>query len=109
MDKTSSRDHDPGPVKEIAVTTATIDAQYSHPPLGRKMKYPTRACTVMMAVTMRPTTAMQHKGVSIPNASPSPASISVLIASNACLRGHFIPMLANQEAVAGMVFNLFSP
>jgi hypothetical protein len=33
-----SIENDPGPVTATAVATAIIDAQYSQPPFGKKMK-----------------------------------------------------------------------
>jgi hypothetical protein len=38
IDKALSTDHAPGPVSDSAAHTAMMDAQYSQPPFGRKMK-----------------------------------------------------------------------
>lgn len=70
-------------MRAIAVVTAIIDAQYSQPPLGRNMKYPTRACTVAIATNIRAITAMQDKGVANPRINSAPAMISVAAATNA--------------------------
>jgi hypothetical protein len=93
----------------MAVAIATIDAQYSHPPFGRNMKYPTRAWTVTIATVMRAITAMHDNGVARPTTKRAPAMISVLAAITACCFGHFIPMLLNHEAVPVMLFALLIP
>ena len=78
-----SIEHEPGPVMAMAVVTATIEAQYSHPPFGRNMKYPTRPCTVAIATDIRAITAMHARGVANPMISNAPAMISVAAAINA--------------------------
>ncbi len=107
--KALSNDHDPGPVTPTAVTTAIIDAQYSQPPFGKNMKYPTRAWTVAIATTMRATTAMHDTDVPNPRIRSTPAMISVALAIIACCLGHFIPMLLNQDAVPAILFALLMP
>lgn len=93
----------------IAVATATIDAQYSQPPFGRNMKYPTRAWTVAIATVIRAITAIQERGVANPTIKRTPAMISVASAIVACCLGHFIPMLLNHDAVPVMPFALLMP
>jgi hypothetical protein len=105
----SSSDHDPGPVTLTAVATATTDAQYSQPPFGKKMKYPTRAWTVTIATVIRAIIAAELRGVAKPMSNPTPASISTVAANKACFLAHFIPILENQEAVPAILLALLIP
>jgi hypothetical protein len=109
MPQALSIDQDPGPVTAIAVVTAMIEAQYSQPPFGKKMKYPTRAWTVIIATDMSATTAIQDSGVANPITNRTPATISAVVATIACCFGHFIPILPNHDAVPEIPFALLMP
>ncbi len=105
-----SSDASPAPVSEMTAATTAIDAQYSQPPFGRKMKNPTRQWTVTMATSIIAMTAAEERGVTNPAAIISPAPISVAAAVIACAMGHFRPMDENQPDVpANPFFTLFTP
>ena len=76
-----------------------IDAQYSHPWLGLKMKKPTFQWATTMATSITPMMPAAAHGVSRPAASRSPAPISVHAASLAWSAGQRMPMLVNQPTV----------
>jgi len=90
----------PGPVIAIPVATTARTNTYSQP--SATLKNPLGRCTVQPATTISPTTPAAASGVSRPTASIRPATISVMVASQAWNRPGRIPMESNQRPVPGI-------
>ena len=84
MSKAWSSDHSPGPIVAMQNAATAIDAQYSQPWFGLKMKKPTFQWATMIATSMMPIIPAAASGVSRPAAMRTPAPISVL-GRDACL------------------------
>ena len=94
-----SSDHWPGPITPTEAATTAIDAQYSQPWLGLKMKKPTFQWATTMATVITPIIPAAASGVRKPAANMTPAPISVAAARRACHVGQRMPMDPNQPAV----------
>ena len=97
-----SSDHVPGPIAPIVTPTIPSVITYSQPSPGRKMKKPLPRWLIAQATNITPTTPAAANGVSSPRINASPPPISVMLASQACSFGGFIPMDPNQLAVPSM-------
>ena len=76
-----------------------MNATYSQPWPGLKMKKPFVRCAVIQATTITDNSPAAASGVSNPTSRSAPAPSSVTDASHACRMPGFIPILANHPAV----------